>query len=77
IVVFDLGLVGAGVAYLISSLVSACLGFNYVHRDARLTCRISLTHLSGDISKIGRTAAPAVDGNLATQVGIAYVMAAM
>ena len=77
IIVFDLGLAGAGVAYLISSLVSACLGFYYVHRVARLTCRVSLTHLSGDISIIGRTAVPAVIGNLATPVGMAYVKAAM
>ncbi|GAO94561.1 MATE efflux family protein [Pseudomonas syringae pv. actinidiae] len=77
IVVFDLGLVGAGIAYLISSLVSACLGFYYVHRVARLTSGVSLTHLSGDISTISRTAVPAVIGNLATPVGMAYVMAAM
>ncbi|KPB72614.1 MATE family efflux transporter [Pseudomonas cannabina] len=77
IVVFDLGLVGAGIAYLISSLVSAFLGFYYVHRVARLTCRVSLTYLSGDIIDIGRTAIPAVVGNLATPVGMAYVMAAM
>nr|P18205.1 RecName: Full=Uncharacterized 21 kDa protein in iaaL 5'region; AltName: Full=ORF 1 [Pseudomonas savastanoi]AAA25849.1 ORF1 [Pseudomonas syringae] len=63
--------------YLISSLVSACLGFYYVHRVAHLTCRVSLKNLSGDIRNIGRTALPAVIGNLATPVGMAYVMAAM
>ncbi|MFI3044414.1 MATE efflux protein [Pseudomonas coronafaciens pv. coronafaciens] len=77
IVVFDLGLMGAGIAYLISSLVSACLGFYYVHRVAHLTCRVSLKNLSGDIRNIGRTALPAVTGNLATPVGMAYVIAAM
>ncbi|WP_024680807.1 MATE family efflux transporter [Pseudomonas syringae] len=77
IIVFDLGLVGAGIAYLVSSLVSACLGFYYVHRVARLTSGVSLTHLSGNISTISRTAVPAVIGNLATPVGMAYVMAAM
>ncbi|KPW77787.1 MULTISPECIES: MATE family efflux transporter [Pseudomonas syringae group] len=77
IIVFDLGLTGAGIAYLMSSIVSAFLGFYYVHRVARLTCRVSLTYLSGDIIDIGRTAIPAVVGNLATPVGMAYVMAAM
>ncbi|PHX34509.1 MATE family efflux transporter [Pseudomonas amygdali] len=77
ILVLDLGLVGAGIAYLISSLISACLGFYYVHRVAHLTCRVSLKNLSGDIRNIGRTALPAVIGNLATPVGMAYVMAAM
>ncbi|SDW90180.1 Na+-driven multidrug efflux pump [Pseudomonas syringae] len=77
IIVFDLGLTGAGIAYLMSSLVSAFLGFYYVHRVARLTCRVSLAYLSGDIIDIGRIAIPAVVGNLATPVGMAYVMAAM
>ncbi|EPN19307.1 MATE efflux family protein, partial [Pseudomonas syringae pv. actinidiae ICMP 18804] len=54
--------------------MSACLGFYYVHRVARLTSGVSLTHLSGDISTISRTAVPAVIGNLATPVGMAYVM---
>lgn len=75
IFMFDLGLDGAGYAYVLSCAITASVGGYYVHRVARLTSRLERGQLWADIGQISRIAVPAVFGNLATPVGMAYLMA--
>ncbi|WP_426136781.1 MATE family efflux transporter [Pseudomonas sp. PWP3-1b2] len=75
IFLFDLGLDGAGYAYVLSCTITASAGGYYVHRVARLTSPLEARQLWADIGHISRIAVPAVFGNLATPVGMAYLMA--
>lgn len=75
IFLFDLGLDGAGYAYVLSCTITASVGGYYVHRVARLTSRLEPVQLWADIGHICRIAVPSVFGNLATPVGMAYLMA--
>lgn len=73
----NLGLNGAGYAYLLAASVTASLGVYYVSRVARLTARSGRAQMRADIGQIGRIALPAVFGNLATPVGMAYLMSSV
>lgn len=73
----NLGLNGAGFAYLLMACVTASLGVYYVHRVARLTARAAPAQMRADIGQISRIALPAVFGNLATPVGMAYLMSSV
>lgn len=74
---FRLGLDGAGYAYVVSCAVSAALGLYYVLSVAGLTSKIGTAHFAADTARIARVAFPAVVGNLATPVALAYLMASM
>jgi putative MATE family efflux protein len=74
---FRLGLDGAGYAYVVSCAMSAGLGLYYVLLVTGLTSKIDAEHFAADVARIARTAFPAVVGNLATPVGLAYLMASM
>lgn len=73
----NLGLNGAGYAYLLAASVTASLGVYYVSRVARLTARSGRAQMRADIGQIFRIALPAVFGNLATPVGMAYLMSSV
>lgn len=77
IFVLDLGLEGAGLAYALSALTSACLGVYWVRRHVGLTTSIHLKLLRMHARYTFRIALPAMVGNLATPVGLAYVVSSV
>lgn len=69
-----LGLDGAGIAYALSALVSCGLGVYWVRRHIGLATAISLKRLRLYARRILRVALPAMVANLATPVGLAYLV---
>jgi len=69
-----LGLDGAGVAYALSALVSCGLGVYWVRRHIGLATAVSLKRLRLYARRILRVALPAMVANLATPVGLAYLV---
>lgn len=74
IFVLDLGLEGAGLSYALSALTSACLGIYWVRRHVGLTLSIKLKLLRMHVRRTFKVALPAMVGNLATPVGLAYLV---
>lgn len=77
IFVFGLGLEGAGLSYALSALMSACLGLYWVRRHVGLTMSIKLKLLRMHVRRTFRVALPAMVGNLATPVGVAYLVSSV
>lgn len=77
IFVFDMGLKGAGLAYAVSAVVSAALGIFWVRRriGLRLSLRVRLVRKHARV--IFKIALPAIVGNLATPVGLAYLFSVL
>ena len=69
-----LGLDGAGIAYALSALVSAGLGIYWVRRHIGLATAVSLKRLRLYGRRIARVALPATVANMATPVGVAYLV---
>jgi Na+-driven multidrug efflux pump len=74
IFVLDLGLEGAGLAYALSALVSVSLGVYWVRRHVGMATSIKPRLLRMHARRTFRIALPAMVGNLATPVGLAYVV---
>ncbi|WP_122663651.1 MATE family efflux transporter [Pseudomonas viridiflava] len=77
IFVLGLGLEGAGISYALSALVSASLGLYWVRRHVgmRVSVRPKLLHMH--VKRTFRVALPAMVGNLATPVGLAYLVSSV
>lgn len=77
IFVFDLGLKGAGLAYALSAIVSAVLGIFWVRQriGLRFSLRVRLVRQHARV--IFKIALPAIVGNLATPVGLAYLFSVL
>lgn len=74
IFVLDLQLWGAGLAYALSAIVSTALGVYWVRRHVGLSWRIDLTELRSHVAQTLRIGLPALVGNVATPVAIAYLV---
>ncbi|RMP69004.1 hypothetical protein ALQ18_04395 [Pseudomonas marginalis pv. marginalis] len=72
-----LGLDGAGIAYALSALVSAGLGLCWVRRHIGMAASVSLKRLRVHGRRIFRVALPAMVANLATPVGLAYLVSSV
>lgn len=70
----DLGVVGAGLSFGLSSLVALAVGLVQVHRHIGLPARLNPRLLGLHITRVSRIALPAMLGNLAMPVGITYLM---
>ncbi|MCP1484644.1 Na+-driven multidrug efflux pump [Pseudomonas fluorescens] len=77
IFVFDLGLDGAGIAYAVSGVVSATLGVYLVWRCIGLPRTFDMRLFRVHASKTLKIAFPATVGNLATPVGVAYLVSSL
>ncbi len=77
IFVLDLGLNGAGIAYGVSACVSVSLGAYWVRRSVGAPGRLSGRLLRVHVARTFRIAFPASVANLATPVGLAYVVSAV
>jgi Na+-driven multidrug efflux pump len=73
----DLKLWGAGLAYGLSAIVSCALGLWWVRREVGLTWAIGLHTMRGHWAEALRIGLPAVVGNMATPVAIAYLIASV
>lgn len=74
IFVLDLGLTGAGLAYALSACVSLSVGLYWVRRQVGLALRIHLKLLRLHTARTLKVALPAVIANMATPVGLAYLV---
>ncbi|MEE4620822.1 MATE family efflux transporter [Pseudomonas alliivorans] len=72
-----LGLEGAGLAFALSGCVSACLGVYWVRRRIGLTFSRNLKRLRNHAGRTFKLALPAMAANLATPVGLAYLVASL
>lgn len=70
----DLGVVGAGLSFVLSSLLALAAGLVQVHRHIGLSVRLNPRLLGLHITRVSRIALPAMLGNLAMPVGITYLM---
>jgi Na+-driven multidrug efflux pump len=77
IFVFDLGLKGAGLAYAVSAIASASLGIYWVRRRIGLRFSSDLRLWRQHVRVVFKIALPAIVGNLATPVGLAYVFSVL
>ncbi|EPN42774.1 MATE family efflux transporter, partial [Pseudomonas syringae] len=79
IFVLDLGLKGAGIAFAVSAGVSASIGVYWVRRRIGLvfTLNLNLKLLRLHAGRTFRLALPAMAANLATPVGLAYLVASL
>lgn len=77
IFVLDLGLQGAALAYALSKLTSACLGLYWVRRHVGLAMSIKPALLRMHARRTFKIALPAMAANLATPVGLAYVVSSV
>lgn len=73
----DLGLEGAGIAYLLSAVVSLVLGLVLVRRHVGLSTTLSLKLLRVHARLTLKMALPPMLANLAMPVGITYLMLVM
>lgn len=73
----DLGLKGGAFAFVCSCTVTAILGLYYVHCVARLTSGINRQQLFSDVGDVAQIAIPAIFGNLATPVAVAYLISSI
>lgn len=74
IFVCGLGLEGAGLSYALAALTSFCLGLFWVRRHVGLENEIRPRLLCLHVRRTFRIALPAMVANLATPVGLAYVV---
>lgn len=74
IFVLGLGLEGAGLAYALSALTSVCLGLYWVRRHVGMAMPTRPKLLRMHARRTFKVALPAMVGNLATPVGVAYVV---
>ncbi|MCF5705716.1 hypothetical protein GIV19_00255 [Pseudomonas syringae] len=72
-----LGLEGAGLAFAVSGCVSACVGVYWVRRRMGLSFSRNLKLLRIHASSTFRLALPAMAANLATPIGLAYLVATL
>ncbi|TKJ68872.1 hypothetical protein PviCFBP13515_09140 [Pseudomonas viridiflava] len=72
-----LGLEGAGLAFALSGCVSACLGVYWVRKRIGLTFSRNLKLLRNHAGRTFKLALPAMAANLATPVGLAYLVASL
>ncbi|WP_449124310.1 MATE family efflux transporter [Pseudomonas viridiflava] len=72
-----LGLEGAGLAFALSGCVSACLGVYWVRKRIGLTFSRNLKLLLNHAGRTFKLALPAMAANLATPVGLAYLVASL
>ncbi|MBA1228638.1 hypothetical protein G7013_03110 [Pseudomonas viridiflava] len=72
-----LGLEGAGLAFALSGCVSACVGIYWVRRRMGLSFSRNLKLLRIHASSTFRLALPAMAANLATPIGLAYLVATL
>jgi Na+-driven multidrug efflux pump len=77
IFVLDLGLKGAGIAFAVSAGVSASIGVYWVCRRIGLVFTRNLKLLRLHAGRTFRLALPAMAANLATPVGLAYLVASL
>lgn len=77
IFVLDLGLKGAGIAFAVSAGVSASIGVYWVRRRIGLVFTRNLKLLRLHAGRTFRLALPAMAANLATPVGLAYLVASL
>jgi Na+-driven multidrug efflux pump len=70
----DLGLIGAGLAYALSACVSLSVGLYWVRQRVGLALRIHLKLLRLHTARTLKIALPAVIANMATPVGLAYLV---
>jgi Na+-driven multidrug efflux pump len=77
IFVLDLGIEGAGLAYALSATVSVCLGVYWVRRHVGMAGSIKPRLLRMHLRRTFRIALPAMVGNLATPVGLAYLVSSV
>ncbi|KPC33645.1 MATE efflux family protein [Pseudomonas syringae pv. cilantro] len=73
----DLGLNGAGIAFALSACVSASLGVYWVRKRVGLVLTRNLKLLRLHAARTFRIALPAMAANLATPVGLAYLVASL
>lgn len=74
IFVMDLKLRGAGLAYVLSAVVSCSLGIYWVRRLVGLSCVTDVRLIRTHWAEALRIGLPAVVGNMATPVAIAYLI---
>ena len=74
---FDLGLRGAGLAYGLSATVAAGLGLYWVRRHVGMATSVRFRLLRLHVRRTLRIAFPAMIGNLATPVGLAYLISSV
>ncbi|MCD5996174.1 hypothetical protein KDX38_21490 [Pseudomonas sp. CDFA 602] len=77
IFVCDLGLRGAGLAYALSACVSLAVGVYGVRRRVGLALRLRPRLLRLQTRRTLKVALPAIVGNLATPVGLAYFVSSV
>ena len=77
IFVFHLGLEGAGIAYAVSAIVSTWLGIYWVRRQTGLRFSADIRLLRQHVQVTFKIALPAIIGNLATPVGLAYLFSVL
>jgi Na+-driven multidrug efflux pump len=77
IFVFDLGLKGAGLAYAVSAIVSASLGIYWVRRRVGLRFSSDVRLLRQHVRVTFKIALPAIVGNVATPIGLAYLFSVL
>ncbi|KPX40327.1 MATE efflux family protein [Pseudomonas syringae pv. helianthi] len=77
IFVLDLGLKGAGAAFAVSAFVSACIGVYWVRCRLGMVFTRNLKLLRLHVWRTFRLALPAMAANLATPVGLAYLVASL
>jgi Na+-driven multidrug efflux pump len=74
---FDLGLRGAGLAYGLSAMIAAGLGLYWVRRHVGMAASVRFKLLRLHVRRTLRIAFPAMIGNLATPVGLAYLISSV
>lgn len=74
IFVFDGGVAGAGLAYLLSACAGSVLGLVMVRRSVGLSFTLAARRLRCNVQRTARIAVPAMVANLAMPVGITYLM---
>jgi Na+-driven multidrug efflux pump len=74
IFVLDLKLWGAGLAYALSAVISMTLGLYWVRRHVGLCWYVEFNELRGHAAETLRVGLPAVVGNMAMPVAIAYLV---
>lgn len=77
IFVLGLGLTGAGLAYGLSASVCACLGLYWVRRHVGMAGSVNPKLLRMHARRTLKVALPAMVGNLATPVGVAYLVSSV
>ncbi|MCI8210609.1 hypothetical protein AUC61_13795 [Pseudomonas sp. S25] len=77
IFVLGLGLEGAGISYALSAFVSASLGLYWVRRHVGMKVSVRPKLLRMHVKRTFRVALPAMVGNLATPVGLAYLVSSV